>query len=210
MTVGAKSRSRQRRAAWVCTVVLVRHAASQGAGKFVGQADEPLSGEGRRQLGKLVRKLSKFRFDAIFASDLTRAVETARPAAEHQKLTVQKRPGLREMHFGRWQGLSWQQIQRREPRAAHLWLKHFPSQSIPGAEKFRQFKRRVKVELGAIVEANKGRCVLIVTHAGVIRVALGAALGMKDENTFRLALDHCAVNVVEHFANVAMVRCVNA
>jgi broad specificity phosphatase PhoE len=210
MTVGAKSRKRQRRAAWVCTVVLVRHAASQGAGKFLGQTDEPLSGEGRRQLSKLARKLSKFRFDAIFASDLRRAIETARPAAEQQKLTVLKRTGLREMHFGRWQGLSWQQIQRREPRAADLWLQHFPSQSIPGAEKFKQFKGRVKLELEAIVDANKGRCVLIVTHAGVIRVALGAALGMKDENTFRLALDHCAVNVVEHFADGLTVRCVNA
>jgi broad specificity phosphatase PhoE len=210
MTDGAKRRSRRRPAARVCTVVLVRHAASEGAGKFAGQTDEPLSKEGRRQLNKLAQKLSKFRFDAIFASDLKRAVETARPAAERQKITIQARPGLREMHFGRWQGLSWQQIQRRESRAADLWLKHFPSQSIPGAEKFRQFKRRVKVELEAIVDANQGRCVLIVTHAGVIRVALGAALGMKDENTFRLAQDPCGVNVVEHFSGGLTVRCVNA
>lgn len=210
MTAGAKSRRSRRRAVLVCTVVLVRHATSLGAGKFVGQTDEPLSGEGRRQLSNLARKLSKFRFDAIFASDLTRAIDTARPLAEHQKLTVQKRPGLREMHFGRWQGLSWQQIQRREPRAAHLWLKHFPSQSIPGAETFKQFKRRVELELEAIVGANKGRCVLVVTHAGVIRVALGAALGIKDKNTFRLALDDCAVNIVEHFADGLTVRCVNA
>lgn len=194
----------------VCTVVLVRHAASRSAGKFVGQQDEPLSAEGRRQSHELARKLSGFRFDAIFTSDLTRAIETARPTAQRRELQVQIRPGLREMHFGRWQGLSWEQIRRREPRTANRWLKHFASQPIPGAEQFRQFKRRVKAELKAIVDANCGCCVLVVTHAGVIRVALAAALGMKDENIFRLAQDPCALNVVEHFAGGLTVRCVNA
>lgn len=194
----------------VCTVVLVRHAASRGAGKFVGQKDEPLSPEGRRQLHELTRKLSRFRFDAIFASDLTRAIETARPVAHRQQLELQIRPDLREMHFGRWQGLSWEQIRRRGPRAADRWLKHFASQPIPGAEQFRQFKRRVTAELKSIVDANWGRCVLVVTHAGVIRLALAAALGMKDENMFRLAQDPCALNVVEYLAAGLTVRCVNA
>jgi broad specificity phosphatase PhoE len=194
----------------VCTLVLVRHAASRGAGKFVGQQDEPLSAEGRRQVKGLARKLSKFRFDAIFASDLTRAIATARPAAQRQKLELQIRPGLREMHFGRWQGLSWEQIRRREPRAADRWLEHFASQSIPGAERFLRFKRRVEAELQAIVDANQGRCVLVVTHAGVIRVALAGALGMKDENIFRLAVDPCGLSVLGDFEGCRTVRCLNA
>jgi broad specificity phosphatase PhoE len=194
----------------VCTLVLVRHAESRGAGKFVGQQDEPLSAEGRRQLRGLARKLSNFRFHAVFASDLSRAIATARPAAQRQKLQLQIRPGLREMHFGRWQGLSWEQIQRREPRAANRWLKKFASQSIPGAERFPRFKRRVKAELQAIVDAHRGGCVLVVTHAGVIRVALANALDMKDEKIFRLAVDSCGLNVLEDFAGSQTVRCMNA
>jgi alpha-ribazole phosphatase/probable phosphoglycerate mutase len=194
----------------VCTLVLVRHAASRGAGKFVGQQDEPLSAEGRRQLKELARKLSRFRFQAIFASDLRRAIATARPVAERQKVELQIRPGLREMHFGRWQGLSWEQIRRRAPRAADRWLKHFASESIPGAERLPRFKRRVKSELRAIVSANQGRCVLVVTHAGVIRVALADALGMTDENIFRLAVEPCGLNVLDDFSGSLTVRCVNA
>jgi alpha-ribazole phosphatase len=194
----------------VCTLVLVRHAASQGAGTFAGQKDEPLSPEGRRQLKQLTRKLSRFRFDAVFASDLKRAVETARPAARRQNLEPQLRPGLREMHFGRWQGRSWEQLRRRDPRGTSLWLKHFPSQAIPEAEPFRQFQRRVKKEIKAIVDANSGRCVLVVTHAGVIRVALADALGIKEQNIFRVAQDPCALNVLEHFADGLIVRCMNA
>jgi len=52
--------------------------------------------------------------------------------------------------------------------------------------------------------------VLVVTHAGVIRVALADALGMKDKNIFRLAQDPCALNVVQHFSDGVTVRCVNA
>jgi broad specificity phosphatase PhoE len=192
------------------TLVLVRHAASRGAGKFVGQQDEPLSAEGQRQLKELARKLSRFQFHAIFASDLVRAIATARPAAQRRKLELQIRPGLREMHFGRWQGLSWEQIRRREPRAADRWLKHFASEPIPGAERFPRFKQRVKAELRAILDANRGRCVLVVTHAGVIRVVLADTLGMKDENIFRLAVDPCGLNVLDDFAGWLTVRCVNA
>ena len=203
-------RAKHAQEASICTLVLVRHATSKGLGTFVGQKDEPLSEAGRRQLHGLIRKLSGFRFHALFASDLRRALETARRAARRQNLEIQIRPGLREMHFGRWQGLSWEQIRKREPGATNLWVRNFPSQPIPGAEAFSAFKTRVRSELKAIVNANMGRCVLVVTHAGVIRVALADALGMKDKNIFRLAQDPCALNVVQHFSDGVTVRCVNA
>jgi alpha-ribazole phosphatase len=192
-----------------CTLVLVRHAASKGGGRFVGQNDEPLSAEGRRQLQALARKLAPFRFQAAFASDLERAVVTAREAVKRSGLEIETRPNLREMHFGRWQGLSWEQIAKRDPRLARLWMNHFPSQPIPGGERFTRFKNRVNAELKTIVEANRGRAVLVVTHAGVIRVALAAALGMKSQNLFRLAQDPCALNVVDYFPDGVTVRCVN-
>lgn len=203
-------RGKGRARTFACTMVLVRHAASRGAGTFVGQKDVPLSRKGRRQLNELTRKLSKFRFHAVFASDLRRAIATARPIAQRRRLELQIRPGLREMHFGRWQGLSWEQIRRRDPRAADRWLKRFASQPIPGAEQFRQFKRRVEGEFRTIFDANRGRCVLVVTHAGVIRVVLAHALGVKDQNIFRLAQDPGALNIVEHHADGITVRCVNA
>jgi len=192
-----------------CTMVLVRHAASKGSGSFLGQNDQPLNAAGRRQLKYLVAKLSRFHFHAAFASDLMRARTTALAAVTPLDLKLETRPGLREMHFGRWQGLSWEQIRRRYPRLATLWLKRFPSQPIPGGERFPHFKKRVKTELKRIVAGNRGRCVLVVTHAGVIRIALADALGVTDRNMFRLAQDYCAVNIIDHFAGGVTVRCVN-
>jgi broad specificity phosphatase PhoE len=192
-----------------CTLVFVRHAASKGAGSFVGQKDEPLSAAGRKQLRELVQKLSRFHFQAAFASDLKRALATARAILQHTDVELEIRPALREMHFGRWQGLSWKQVAKRHPRLASLWLKHLWSQPIPGGERFGDFKHRVKTELKKIVKTNQGRCVLVVTHAGVIRMALADALGMKEHLMFRMAQDPCAINVVDYFADGVTVRCVN-
>ena len=192
-----------------CRMVLVRHAVSKGCGTFMGQNDLPLNASGRRQLKYLVAKLSRFPFQAAFASDLVRARATALAAVTPLQFELETRSSLREMHFGRWQGLSWKQIRRRYPRLATLWRKRFPSQLVPGAERFADFKKRVKIELKSIVAANRGQCVLVVTHAGVIRIALADALGITDRNMFKVAQDYCAVNVVDHFVDGVTVRCVN-
>jgi len=193
----------------MCRVVLVRHAAVAEAGSFLGQRDVALSPVGRRQLRSLGAKLSKYGIQAIYSSDLQRARSTAVAAARKLGLDVEIRKGLREMHFGSWEGLSWRQIVRRFPGLARQWQQRFPYQVVAGAERFEQFSRRVKRVLRDIVSRNIGRCVLVVTHTGVIRAALASALGIPARNAFRLAQDSCAVNVVEYFDKGAMVRCIN-
>jgi broad specificity phosphatase PhoE len=187
----------------------MRHAAVAEAGSFLGQRDVALSAVGRRQLRSLGPRLSKYEIQAIYSSDLQRARSTAVAAAQRLGLDVEIRKGLREMRFGNWEGLSWRQIVRRFPGLARRWQQRFPHQVVPGAERFEQFSRRVRRVLRDIVSRNIGRCVLVVSHAGVIRAALASALGIPARNAFRLAQDSCAVNVVEYFDKGAMVRCIN-
>lgn len=187
----------------------MRHAAVAEAGSFLGQRDVALSAVGRRQLRCLGPKLSKYEIQAIYSSDLQRARSTAVAAARKLGLDVEIRKGLREMRFGSWEGLSWRQIVRRFPGLARRWQQRFPYQVVAGAERFEQFSRRVKRVLRDIVSRNIGRCVLVVTHAGVIRAALASALGIPARSAFRLEQDSCAVNVVEYFDKGAMVRCIN-
>lgn len=113
------------------------------------------------------------------------------------------------MHFGRWEGLSWRQIARRFPRLSRIWLTRFPHHTIPGAERFDTFKKRVTRELDEIVTANPGSCVAIVTHAGVVRLILAGALGVPDRNMFRIVLDPGALSVIDFFQDGATVQLVN-
>ena len=73
-----------------------------------------------------------------------------------------------------------------------------------------RFKRRVGRELKRIVATNAGQHVVVVTHAGVIRVAIGAALGVADRNLFRVGLSPCAVSVIDYFPGGVIVRSINA
>lgn len=192
-----------------CRLLLVRHATAQGNGRFQGQHDVPLAEAGRRELPILVKKCSQYPVETIYSSDLRRACETAEPIARKFALELEIRKDLREMCFGRWEGLTWKQVTSRFPRTARLWVERFPRHAIPGAEPFGDFKNRVAQAVREIIRVNPGRCALIVTHAGVIRVALARALGLPDRNLFRLAQDPCALNIIDAFDGGAIVRLMN-
>ncbi len=194
----------------VCRVIWVRHARPQGAGLFLGQADVPLSRSGRLQLPGLIEKLSLHSLQALYTSDLQRTVATAKPLSRVLKIEVKCRPGLREIQLGRWEGLSWAEIIKRYPGAAHEWIKHFPRKPAPGGEEFRIFKDRVRNERKRIIAAHLGECAVVVTHAGVIRLILADALGMPDRYISRVDHEFCGMTIIDYFSRGAMVRCVNA
>jgi len=204
-----KVRSDRGLPATTCRLLLVRHATAEGNGRFQGQRDVSLTGAGRLELRLLCEKCSQHPVRAVYSSDLRRARQTADAVARNFGLEVNVRPELREMHFGQWQGLSWNQIARRFPKLAALWIERFPRQAIPGAEPLTQFKRRIAAGVREIVAANRGQCALVVTHAGVIRFTLGKVLGLPASHLFRLAQDSCAVNVIDYLENGAVVRCIN-
>lgn len=154
-------------------------------------------------------KCSHHAVSAVYSSDLKRARETAEAVARQFGLKVNVRPELREIHFGEWEGLTWNQIARRHPRLVVRWMERFPLQPIPGGESLRQFQKRIAAAIGSIVAANRGQCALIVTHAGVIRFTLAQALGLPARNMFRLAQNPVAVNIIDYFENGAMVQCIN-
>jgi alpha-ribazole phosphatase len=193
-----------------CRLLLVRHATAEGNGRFQGQRDVPLTRTGRRELDRLGEKCSHYPVSAVYSSDLRRARQTAEAVARRFGLEIEVRPELREMHFGQWEGLSWNQVVRRYPRLASLWIERFPRQTLPGAESLGRFQKRIATGIREIVAANRGQCALLVTHAGVIRFTLGRVLGLPARNVFRLAQDACALNVIDYLEGGALVRCINA
>jgi broad specificity phosphatase PhoE len=193
-----------------CRVLLVRHASAEGQGSFLGQRDAPLSAIGRRQLPALVQKLRGHAIDVVYCSDLSRARATAEAVAKPRRAALEVRRALREMDFGRWEGLSWEQVAEQYPWIARRWMTGRVRPRVPGGEPFSQFTTRTTRALAEIVAAHPGRGVAIVTHAGVIRVAIGAALGIDERHLFRVAQPPCAVNVIDYFRGGVIVESINA
>lgn len=124
----------------VCTLVLVRHAASQGGARFIGQNDEPLSAAGRKQMKRLVEKLSRFRFEAVYASDLTRTRETAGTVARGLNLELKIRPALREIAFRSLAGIFLETNHTTRPAPRGPVVARFSNAIGPGSGTLHMFQ----------------------------------------------------------------------
>ena len=146
------------------TLLLVRHGETDwnAAGRLQGHTDRPLSDFGRRQARQLAEELAGESFDAIYASDLARARETAEIVGEGLGLPTMLDPDLREKDWGTWEGLTPVERDRVE---------------LVG-ESTKAHQNRMLRALRRIAERHPGGRVLVVTHGGSMRRVQTAALGM--------------------------------
>ena len=156
-----------------CTLILVRHARTDLAGRFCGHTDPPLNREGLAQLADLNRRLRNYPLTHIFSSDLQRTRQTAESVAERRQLPLVQLASLRELAFGSWEGLDWDQVMARDPVYAQRWLDLHPSIPAPGGEGFEDFLHRIHGAMNAVADQVEDGCAVVVTHAGVIRTFLG-------------------------------------
>jgi alpha-ribazole phosphatase/probable phosphoglycerate mutase len=173
----------------VSRLVLIRHELTDFVGTFCGHLNPPLSARGRARLKGLAQSLSHYQFRSVYSSDLQRAIETAESIAAVRHLPIQLRPDLRELAFGQWEGLAWEQIMARDPVVAQRWMDEYPAIAAPEGEEFDYFLTRIQQAMSAIADQARGQCAAIVTHAGVIRTVL-ASLTLECDTPIELS--HCS------------------
>jgi broad specificity phosphatase PhoE len=147
------------------TFYLARHGRSLGEGLFLGQSDPGLSEEGRGQAEALAEGLAGAGIERIVCSTLRRSSETAAILGERLKLPVEQDPRLRELGYGRWDGLSWTQIEERWPKDAQRKLADWWGVTPQGGESQAAFLNRVKA-FWEDLQFSRGTT-LVVGHAGV-------------------------------------------
>ncbi len=160
-------------------IYVVRHGRSlwNATKRVSGQLDPPLSEEGRAQARVLETVLRATPLEAIYSSDLCRALETARPSASCHGLSVRALPELREQHLGVAQG---RYRDRRDPEIQALWVRRDRDRlgfRIPGGETFTELAARVQGCLRRLLAAHDGGAILIVGHRNTNRVLLATLLG---------------------------------
>jgi alpha-ribazole phosphatase len=173
-------------------VVFIRHAETAMAGTYCGHSDPDLNERGRAQISQLVQDLSAESFTTVYSSDLRRARYTAGAIAGDRAIQQILRPALREIHFGEWEGLTWEQIEQKDPQYAQEWMTGYPHVPAPGGETYAGFQARVLAELNQLVGERRGS-VAVVTHAGVLRIVLRHLLGCSEEDAWQQTRPYCCV-----------------
>ncbi len=171
-------------------IFLARHCESEfnAQNRVAGQLDPALSPKGQQQAHDLARLLGNEPLSAIYASSLTRAVQTAGPTATARGLQVFTREALMEMHMGILQGRF---RDERDPEAQRISEERKQSKEqyrIPGGETLLELTRRVLPCLNGIVECETGNTILIVGHRRTNAVVLAALMGWLPEVAARLDL----------------------
>jgi broad specificity phosphatase PhoE len=190
-------------------IALLRHAQTGLHGCFCGHSNPGLSTQGREQLPIIVQSVSQILPRAVWSSDLQRAKETAAPISKHFGMHCNISSGLREMNFGRWEALTWKEVERQFPDDARAWVKCFPHHRPPGGESFRELQARAVEQLEQLARQAEPGCTLVVTHAGFIRTAVAWILGVPDKRVSRIGQNYGALTLLEKLGNHWSVTALN-
>jgi alpha-ribazole phosphatase len=192
-------------------VILIRHGQTEWNVKFKyqGHSEVDLTPNGVRQAELVATRLAKEPIRAVYSSDLGRAMKTAEYIAASHGLTVTPVTGLREYHFGEWEGLTFQQIAERWPDISVAFFKNPDEIRVPGGETFREVKDRAEAAVRNLVDKHPDQTIALVSHGGAIRTILCAALGLHLNRVWAVRQDNTAVNIIEYNQETAIVALVN-
>ena len=168
-------------------ITLIRHAQIDSIyqGTYIGHLDAPLSNEGIQSAKELGKKLNAQHFDVVFSSDLQRAKETLR-YCKHSKKALYT-PLLREKSWGRHEGMRFEEIvalEKVEYQNFKQWL------DILDGEDYSHYINRVKMFFLHFLKALHVENVLVVTHAGVIRILLMLVKEISLEEAFSIKIEY--------------------
>lgn len=160
---------------------LVRHGQSEGnvLMTFHGQTDYPLTEKGREQARQAAEKLREVSFARCYASDLTRAWDTALACVEGRGITAEVCPGLREQFVGAIEGLTWDEMEEKFPGVRQPFIHDWFHTTPPGGETPDAMVARVTSCVDSIIA--RGEDALLVSHFGPMSLILDY-LGLVDRN----------------------------
>lgn len=166
----------------VTRVLLIRHGQSQGnaEGRFGGHTATPLSQQGIKQAEATARALATEEFSAVYSSDLSRAVETAKPLAQLKRLEVQAYTAFRERSVGIMEGLTFEEAAKSHPEQYAALLRRDFEQVLAGGESYRQLLDRASGKLDEVVESHKGGQIAVFSHTGTICILALHLMGALD------------------------------
>jgi alpha-ribazole phosphatase len=198
--------------------LIIRHGEtfSNAEERFSGQQDVGLTEKGIWQAEQLANRLQDYPIQAIYSSDLQRSIHTASIIARKHGLTLRREPLFREISFGEWEGLRWEEItvENTVEQFRDWWRQpHLP---FPGGESISDLKKRVKCGLEKIIaeydndKQGNTNTIAIVCHGGVTRIIISIALDIPLEKIWYIEQYSTALNIITyHNPDIFWVESIN-
>jgi probable phosphoglycerate mutase len=162
--------------------------------RIQGHLDIPLSANGRWQAERLAYALQEEAISAIYASDLTRAWETAQYVGQSQGVPLTKEVGLRERDFGDFEGKTFAEIELLLPEQSMRWRKRDPEFSPAGGESLIALRARVLEAAERLAAQHPGEQIALVGHGGVMDVLYRAATRLDIQAPRTWTLGNAVIN----------------
>lgn len=192
-------------------MVLVRHGqpVEEMRGRCYGRLDVGLSSAGRLQAERAARFLAEAPLLRIYTSPRQRAMESAAPLAELKGMAVDTEAAFREIDFGLFEGLSYEEAEQRYPAVYAEWMAHPTRVRFPEGESYPEMRERVLSAGRVLRTRHAGETFVLVSHGGVNRTLLAEALGMPDANLFRMEQGYASVNIIDFYGDEPIVKLMN-
>lgn len=176
-------------------VDLMRHGEPVGGSRYRGQMDDPLSSTGWAQMRAAVGQHRPW--EVILSSPLSRCLDFAQELAANAGLPLEIDERLMEIGFGVWQGKTREEITQYDPGLLQRFYRDPMTHRPEDAEGLAEFRSRVVSAWNDILNRHAGRHILIVCHAGVIRMALAHILDIPLSNLFRIKVGNASLTRIE-------------
>ena len=190
---------------------IVRHGETvwNREGRIQGHTDVGLSERGREQARLLAQRLESIALDAAYASDLSRASDTARVILKDREVPLYPTPRLREYHKGAFEGLTEGELRARYPSEYPGYVAKDLDYAPEGGESTRGVSARMAAVINEIKERHLSDNVLVVGHGGSLRAAMMALLGMPMDANWRFVFGNCTLTIVDTYHDNAVLRLFN-
>jgi len=173
---------------------LLRHGEVLGGSCYRGITDAPLTDQGWQQMHAKLG--SDKHWGVIISSPLSRCHQFAADLSSKLQRPLISEPAFQEINFGDWEGKTAEQVDAQLLSQFYADPVNF---SPPNGEPFNDFQHRILVAWRALLEAQQGRRILLITHAGVIRILLAHSLGLDIQHSFRLKIGHACLSSLDYF-----------
>jgi alpha-ribazole phosphatase len=182
--------------------------------RFQGQTDIPLNPMGLKQAQALARHLSSEKPAAIYSSDLSRAWQTAEiiryALSANSQCPLIAEPRLREICFGEWEGLVYEEIQARQPQQLQRWETDLVNTAPPGGESLLEVSERVQAAFKALVVAYPNQTLIVIGHGGSLQLLIAHAVGITPGNFWQIHLENASLSELQIYPEGAIVMYLNS